>query len=54
MFEIKRDELVKQKGKINLNLNINDIINKLNINKILDLIAELFLEIIESSEKINE
>ena len=47
MFEIKRDELVKQKGKINLNLNINDIINKLNINKILDLIAELFLEIID-------
>ena len=34
MFQIKRDELVKQKGKINLNLNINDIINKLNINNI--------------------
>lgn len=54
MFQIKRDELVKQKGKINLNLNLNDITNKLNTNKILDLIAELFLDIIESSEKINE
>ena len=54
MFQIKRDELVKQKGKNNLNLNLNDIINKLNANKILDLIAELFLDIIESSEKINE
>lgn len=54
MFQIKRDELVKQKGKINLNLNLSDIINTLNINKILDLIAELFLDIIEGSDKINE
>jgi len=54
MFQIKRDELIKQKGKINLNLNLSDIINKLNINKILDLIAELFLDFIESSDKINE
>ena len=54
MFQIKRDELVKQKGKINLNLNPNVIINTLNINKILDLIAELFLDIIESSDKISE
>lgn len=54
MFQIKREELVKQKGKINLNLNLNDIINTLNINKILDLIAELFVDIIESSDKINE
>ena len=52
MIKINRDELIKEKGKVTLNYNQQEILSILNVDKLCDLISELYLMYIER-ESIN-
>jgi hypothetical protein len=54
MIKIIRNDLLKQKGNIQLNVDIDEILNKINTKEILDLIVEIYLEYIESNDCLHE
>lgn len=54
MINVLRDDLIKNKGKIDLQININELINTLDINKLIQLIVDMFIDFYESSDYKNE
>lgn len=48
MITINRDEMIKEKGKLDILFDIDKIIHSIDIDKVINIIAELYLLLIES------